>query len=416
MAIIEIKNLGKKYDIIHGVERYVALRDVLNNIFRSPFGFLKSKAKAAVDFKKKEVFWALKNINLTIEQGEVLGIIGYNGAGKSTILKILSQITPPTAGEVIIRGRVGSLLEVGTGFHPELTGRENIFFNGSILGMSRAEIIKKFDQIVEFAGVEKFIDTPVKYYSSGMHVRLGFAVAAHLEPDILIIDEVLAVGDIAFQKKCLGRIDEITKKEGRTIILVSHNMSLIEELCSRVVMLGNGQIAKIGPAKEVVDYYLGELLKNGSDEIIFPDKSNVDFVFTKLSIADNKNNISSELNYNNDFYINLEFKVREEVKNIDISISFKNSRGVDVLFSSLSDAIGGRLNDFNPGFYKYRVEFSGGFLMPDYYHIRISAHQPGIRNIDTREGVASFKILQASGQRAINYGIGCVSIPNRWIA
>ena len=210
--IIEVRNIGKKYNISHMQGGYVALRDVVANVFKNPFSFLKSKAKQAAGLEQKEEFWALKNISFSVRRGEVVGVVGANGAGKSTLLKILTQITPPTEGEIILRGRVGSLLEVGTGFHPELTGRENIFLNGAILGMKKTEIQKRFDEIVAFSGIEKFLDTPVKFYSSGMYVRLAFSVAAHMEPDILLVDEVLAVGDAEFQKKCLGKMDEITKK------------------------------------------------------------------------------------------------------------------------------------------------------------------------------------------------------------
>ncbi len=254
--VIEVSGVGKRYTINHDRGQYVALRDVLTGIARRPFAFLKTKAKQAAGLETKEEFWALRDINFTVERGEVIGVIGRNGSGKSTLLKILSQITPPTKGEIKIRGRVGSLLEVGTGFHPELTGRENIFLNGAILGMKRAEIARKFDEIVEFAGITQFLDTPVKKYSSGMYVRLAFSVAAHMEPDILIVDEVLAVGDAEFQKKCLGKMDEITKKDGRTIIFVSHNMITVEQLCKKVIILKNGQIDFIGNAKEGVSKYL----------------------------------------------------------------------------------------------------------------------------------------------------------------
>jgi len=220
--IITVKNISKKYNITHQQGGYVALRDVLANVAKRPFSFLKHKAKVVVGKEKKEEFWALKNISFTVEKGEAVGIIGANGAGKSTLLKILSKITPPTKGEITFKGRMSSLLEVGTGFHPELTGRENIFLNGAILGMTKKEIANKFDDIVAFSGVGKFLDMQVKRYSSGMSVRLAFAVAAHLEPDILVVDEVLAVGDAEFQKKCLGKMDEVTKEAGRTIIFVSH--------------------------------------------------------------------------------------------------------------------------------------------------------------------------------------------------
>jgi len=254
--IIEIKNVGKKYNITHQKGGYVALRDVLANITKRPFKFVKHKAKTVIGRTTKEEFWALKDINFTVTRGEAIGIIGANGAGKSTLLKILTSITPPTTGKIIMRGNVASLLEVGTGFHPELTGRENIYFNGAILGMTKKEIAEKFDAIVEFSGVKKFIDTPVKRYSSGMMVRLGFSVAAHMEPDILLVDEVLAVGDAKFQKKCLGKMDEVTKTAGRTILFVSHNMSTIQNLCQRCILLKEGEIKMIGETRKVIATYL----------------------------------------------------------------------------------------------------------------------------------------------------------------
>jgi lipopolysaccharide transport system ATP-binding protein len=208
--IIQVKGIGKKYNITHQQGGYITLRDIIANAIKSPLSFLKKKTKNILGLETKEIFWALKDINFEVQKGEVIGIIGRNGAGKSTLLKILSQITPPTTGEIRINGTVGSLLEVGTGFHPELTGRENIFLNGAILGIKKKDIVKKFDEIVKFADIEKFLDTPVKYYSSGMYVRLAFSVAAHMDTDILIIDEVLAVGDAEFQKKCLGKMEEIT--------------------------------------------------------------------------------------------------------------------------------------------------------------------------------------------------------------
>ncbi len=248
--IITVKGIGKKYTINHQRGGYVALRDVITTAFTNPFSFFKKKLLTT-----KEAFWALRDVDFEVMPGEVIGIIGRNGAGKSTLLKILSQITPPTTGEIRINGTVGSLLEVGTGFHPELTGRENIFLNGAILGMKKTEIVKKFDQIVEFAGIDQFLDTPVKYYSSGMYVRLAFSVAAHMDTDILIIDEVLAVGDAEFQKKCLGKMSEITKTEGRTILFVSHNLNIISDICKKVIILENGTIVKIEEVKSAIDFY-----------------------------------------------------------------------------------------------------------------------------------------------------------------
>lgn len=253
--IITVKGISKKYNINHQQGGYIALRDIITNAFKNPFSFLKTKTKEILGVETKEIFWALKDINFEVNKGEVIGIIGRNGAGKSTLLKILSQITPPTTGEIRINGTVGSLLEVGTGFHPELTGRENIFLNGSILGMKKKDIIRKFDEIVKFADIEKFLDTPVKYYSSGMYVRLAFSVAAHMETDILIIDEVLAVGDAEFQKKCLGKMNDITKEEERTILFVSHNMEAVEQLCKKCILLKDGQISKIGETDKIIESY-----------------------------------------------------------------------------------------------------------------------------------------------------------------
>jgi lipopolysaccharide transport system ATP-binding protein len=259
--MIHVENLGKKYIITHQREsssryRYKALRDVIASGAKSlTKTFLKPSSKKMPNPEREE-FWALKDISFEVSQGEAVGIIGHNGAGKSTLLKILSRITQPTEGRITIKGRVASLLEVGTGFHPELTGRENIYLNGSLLGMSRFEIKKKFDEIVEFAEVEKFLDTPVKRYSSGMYVRLAFAVAAHLEPEILVVDEVLAVGDSAFQKKCLGKMGDVATKEGRTVLFVSHSMQAIAQLTKRCLLLSRGNIQYNGDTDQAVRLYL----------------------------------------------------------------------------------------------------------------------------------------------------------------
>ena len=239
--IVEIHNLSKKYRIHHLRGGYLSLRERMVNLLK-------------IERREEEDFWALNDISFSVEPGESLGIIGRNGAGKSTLLKILSKITPPTRGKIINRGRIASLLEVGTGFHPELTGRENIFFNGSLLGMKRREISDKFDEIVDFSGVEKFLDTALKHYSSGMQLRLAFAVAAFLEPEILIIDEVLAVGDAEFQKKCLGKMEDVSKR-GRTILFVSHNMPVVQKICTRGLQLDNGKVKMYGKIEEVVSAY-----------------------------------------------------------------------------------------------------------------------------------------------------------------
>jgi len=253
-AIITVENLGKCYRLQHRQrerQRYTALRDVITERMKSLFG---NRRSAIGDRQAEEDFWALEDVSFEIKQGEVVGIIGRNGAGKSTLLKILSRITEPTRGRITLRGRVASLLEVGTGFHPELTGRENIFLNGAILGMTRAEIRARFDEIVAFAEVEKFLDTPVKRYSSGMYVRLAFAVAAHLEPEILIVDEVLAVGDQKFQRKCLGKMQDVAS-DGRTVLLVTHNMVITRQLCDVVLLLDAGRLKGFGATERTVKEY-----------------------------------------------------------------------------------------------------------------------------------------------------------------
>jgi lipopolysaccharide transport system ATP-binding protein len=257
--IIAVENLGKRYRIRHQrKERYVALRDVLAEKFAAAFRRLRhplAQTSSPGSQPATEDFWALRELSFQIKEGEAVGIIGRNGAGKSTLLKILSRITDPSTGQIRIKGRVASLLEVGTGFHPELTGRENIFLNGSILGMTRVEMKRKFDEIVAFAGVERFLDTPVKRYSSGMYVRLAFAIAAHIDPEILIVDEVLAVGDAEFQKKCLDRMESVGSS-GRTVLFVSHNMQAVTRLCRRAILLDHGRVKRDGPAHEVASAYM----------------------------------------------------------------------------------------------------------------------------------------------------------------
>ena len=249
--ILEVQSISKRFKLHHERKSYVTLRESLTSMFSS------SK-------ELDEDFWVLKNINFNVSSGESLGIIGRNGAGKSTLLKILSRISPPTSGKIISRGRIASLLEVGTGFHMELTGRENIFMNGSLLGMKRKEIKAKFEEIVDFAGVERFLDTPLKHYSSGMQLRLAFSVAAHLEPEVLIIDEVLAVGDAGFQRKCIGKMEEISK-HGRTILFVSHNFSAVQSLCNRCIYLKNGGVESDGSPQDVIQNYLKDISENKSN-------------------------------------------------------------------------------------------------------------------------------------------------------
>ena len=325
--IIRVENLSKQYIIGGAKEPYSTLRESLVNTARLPLNAIKRRNKDNGD----NSFWALKDINFEVMPGEVVGIIGRNGAGKSTLLKILSRITEPTNGRVELYGRVGSLLEVGTGFHQELTGRENIFLNGAILGMKRGEIARKLDEIIAFAEIEKFIDTPVKFYSSGMYTRLAFAVAAILEPEILIVDEVLAVGDAEFQKKCLGKMQDVSQNEGRTVLFVSHNMIAIESLCQKVVYLDKGEIKKISSTKEVISLYLSNAV----------EQSQLNFDSIDNAIGDETIKIKSikvfpsKITVEDEITIKFEFWNLVDNENLFISFDLYNSYDVTV-FSTIS--------------------------------------------------------------------------------
>jgi len=343
---IEIKNIGKKYNINHQGGGYVTLREVIMETVKSPIKSLKSKIKQVIGKDQKEEFWALDNVSFNVKRGEIIGIIGPNGAGKSTLLKILSQITPPTTGEIKISGSVGSLLEVGTGFHPELTGRENIFLNGAILGMTRKQTARKFNEIVEFSGIGKFLDTPVKHYSSGMYVRLAFSVAAHMEPDILIVDEVLAVGD-EFQKKCLGKMNDITKSDGRTIIFVSHNLDAIERLCTKTILLKKGKIIKVGETSDVINYYLN--VESSLNSIVeFKEKSNLQGQIKKVTILDKNNEPRVRIPVSEKFFIEIELDIKEKLEQKMIFLHF-------YYHGEIGDKTGVYKN-YDVGTYKTRVE------------------------------------------------------------
>jgi lipopolysaccharide transport system ATP-binding protein len=377
--VIKVENLGKKYKIRHqqDQQRYVALRDVIASKATAPLRWLfaqsaKSKAQsvssnngrsAAPDASRltshatasselrsltsdlrrlaSEEFWALRGVSFEVKQGEVLGIIGRNGAGKSTLLKILSRITEPSEGRVRLRGRVASLLEVGTGFHPELTGRENIFVNGAILGMTRAEVKRKFDEIVAFAEVETFLDTPVKWYSSGMHVRLAFAVAAHLDPEILLIDEVLAVGDAEFQKKSLGKMDAVSKS-GRTVLFVSHNMAAIATLCSKAVWIVAGRVKSIGPAESVVGNYMEDSVESSSSQARFPYHLSPNLILWDFSFS--RNSILS----GESLSLRITLRSASPSKVSDFSILFYSSLGVRVAIVDLRTELSNSVGPSNP--------------------------------------------------------------------
>jgi len=329
MAIIKVNNLSKSYRIGKQILPYYSLRDEMVKMAKKPFRLILGQRET------KEDFWALKDVSFSVKEGEVLGIIGRNGAGKTTLLKILSRITPPTEGSAVLRGRVSSLLEVGTGFHPELTGRENIYINGAILGMKKREIDAKFDEIVAFAELEKFLDTPVKRYSSGMYVRLAFAVAAHLEPEILLVDEVLAVGDYEFQKKCLKKMGKVSRA-GRTILYVSHNMSSVINLCDRVILLEQGKIIADGPAKKVVEKYIGLRKKEGSEISWKNPYSAPGNEIARLKgvriLSEDKQPIS-EADIQKDILIELSYWNLKKDSKIFPSIHLVNSQGITVLTS-----------------------------------------------------------------------------------
>jgi lipopolysaccharide transport system ATP-binding protein len=329
--VIQVRHLSKFYKIRSTTPKpYKSLREDLVDGLKA---LLKGKWRQ----DQTEDFWALNDISFDVNQGEVVGIVGRNGAGKSTLLKILSRIVQPTAGEAIIRGRLGSLLEVGTGFHPELTGRENIFMNGAVLGMKRTEIHRRFDEIIAFAEVEKFLDTPVKFYSSGMYVRLAFAVAAHLEPDILIVDEVLAVGDIEFQKKCLGKMGDIAEKQGRTVLFVSHNMSAIRRLCSRAIVIDKGEIKIDGKANNVLNIYLQKFSISNQSLWLSNDRpGNSNFKIDAVKLKNSSGEYTSSICISENSFIEIYFEILQEGARIQFALTLTNNDD-ECIFSSLSN-------------------------------------------------------------------------------
>lgn len=365
---IRVENLGKLYRVGQLIS-YSTLRESLTNAMLAPFRGIfstskKQKPTIGASSSSNETIWALKNVSFEVEQGNAVGIIGRNGAGKTTLLKILTRITTPTEGYAEIYGRVGSLLEVGTGFHAELTGRENIYFNGAVLGMKRTEIDRKFDDIVEFSGVKKFLDTPLKRYSSGMHVRLAFAVSAYLEPDILLVDEVLAVGDNEFQKRCLGKMDEVTKG-GRTVLFVSHNMSAVKAFCHRTILLEQGEIVMDGPTEEVVNYYLGSGLHTEAERKWDDIKSAPGGDVVRLHAVRAKNSqgeVTSEFNIQEPIHIEIEFWVLQDGFIIEDWLSFTNESSV-LLFLSKNNLNPSWLNRKWPaGLYRSVCCIPGNFL------------------------------------------------------
>jgi lipopolysaccharide transport system ATP-binding protein len=365
-AII-IDGISKQYQIGGPVERYQTFREAIVRTAKAPLVRFK---RLAGQVDKKETFWALRDVSFSVEPGEVVGIIGRNGAGKSTLLKILSRITEPTSGTVRIRGRVGSLLEVGTGFHNELTGRENIYLNGSILGMTRREIDRKFDQIVDFAGVERFIDTPVKRYSSGMTIRLGFAVAAHLEPEILIVDEVLAVGDVEFQRRCFGKMGDVARS-GRTVILASHDLVAIEKLCKSSALLERGTVRARGPAADVVRDYLADL----DEEIlerVFVEEPSRDAEVTRICVSDPSGQPTSRVTTADILTLRLDCHIRRRRPDLKLAFMLNDSRERPVFASCPLDD--GEAYPTEPGRYSYLIRVPEPILMAQRYSVTVSIY------------------------------------------
>lgn len=372
---IEVKGLSKFYTISHELKpEYSTIKDSFSNLLKKPFQKKRGESR--------EIFWALKDVDFTVKTGEIFGVIGRNGSGKSTLLKILSRIVQPTEGEVTMHGRVASLLEVGTGFHPELTGRENIYFNGSMLGMGRQEISKKFDDIVAFAETEKFLDTPVKYYSSGMYVRLAFAVAAHLEPDILIIDEVLAVGDAQFQKKCMNKILSIAKT-GKTILFVSHSTTAIENLCSRVLLLESGHIKYIGEPEFATNQYMNKDIPQVT-VTEFQENPKKEAQFLEMQARDLNGEKVEALDLYQPWALDLTYKISEPAEETIVGLEILTHDGQVVYMTADSD-FQKSMPTQQPGTYRAHIIFDKFHLVPGIFYLRASIQSPGKVLHDVRE-------------------------------
>lgn len=385
---VSVRDLSKSYTITHDEVRHSTASEALIHSVKN----LRKRST-------KETFWALRDISFDIHKGEVMGIVGHNGAGKSTLLKVLSQITEPTSGEIRLYGRVGSLLEVGTGFHPELTGRENVFLNGAILGMKKSEIAQQFDAIVDFAEVERFLDTPVKRYSSGMYVRLAFAVAAHLNPEILIVDEVLAVGDQNFQKKCLGKMQDVAQT-GRTIIFVSHNMMAVRALCSRAILLKGGHIEADADVETIVDSYLSNTVATSSEIIWQPDTApqSPEVRFNSARVLNERGEVASVLDCRKPFSIELEFEVLQPCVGLRIGFGLQTVDSIIVCGSnSFVKAPEERLE---VGSYRTRCAFPGNLLNRGDYVFFLGADLPPYQelNVETPlEGSFTMEDVEGHG-------------------
>jgi lipopolysaccharide transport system ATP-binding protein len=377
--IIELNGIGKKYRL-GATLSHNTLRDQIAYGIRSLFDRSKRNIPARRTQEPDEI-WALKDITFDVHEGEVLGIIGKNGAGKSTLLKVLSRITEPTCGNAILRGRVASLLEVGTGFHPELSGKENIYLNGAILGMTKREIDRKFDEIIAFAEIERFLNTPVKRYSSGMYMRLAFAVAAHLEPEILLIDEVLAVGDVQFQKKCLRKMDDVAKG-GRTVLFVSHNMGAVKSLCNRVIFLVNGKIEYEGDPHEAVNKYLftNEEVSRGRCEVVWNDESSApqceELILKSVKAYDDLGTQGNVFRTDKPLYIEYVYKVKQNIRGMRVVLAMTLDEGYVAFSATDQDKLP---LDIPPGLYRSTIVIPANLMNRKRYFISLSFEIPGIR-------------------------------------
>jgi lipopolysaccharide transport system ATP-binding protein len=394
---IKVESLGKRYRIGESA-KYKALRDTLTDTLYAPFraaAFMLNGQRSSVSgLLLDNYIWALKNVAFEVKKGEVVGTIGRNGAGKSTLLKIMSRITKPTEGYARIYGRVGSLLEVGTGFHPELTGRENVYLNGAILGMRKKEIDRKFDEIVAFAEVEKFIDTPVKYYSSGMFVRLAFAVAAHLEPEILLVDEVLAVGDAAFQKKCLGKMGDIAN-EGRTVLFVSHNMGAVSQLCPKCIWLDQGQVEGCGATNQIVSAYLQSVNSTGSVvDVAFALDPQKKSQLCQARLLDERGTPTETFNCDNPIHIELTYQVHCRVPGLYGYLAILRMDETLVWESDSHDVPPNALDDLPVGLYSIYITIPARTLAPGYYSVYLNFTNTlsGGSNVDSPGTVLSFTL------------------------
>lgn len=409
MTAIEVENVAKMYRL--GLVGTGTLTHDLNRIFARLRGKEDPFEKIAQSNKREEksdskYVWALRDINFKVNQGEVFGIIGKNGAGKSTLLKLLARVTGPTTGEIRARGRIASLLEVGTGFHPELTGRENIYLNGAILGMTKREIRAKFDEIVDFSGVDRYVDTPVKRYSSGMHVRLAFAVAAHLEPEILIVDEVLAVGDVEFQKKCIGKMQDVSRNSGRTVLFVSHNMAAVKNLCNRLMVLKYGEVDFIGNVNEGIERYLSRESELGSKGEIPSDYSsscNGEARFTQIRMEDGKQGMMEEAYYGAPFLVRGTIEVLKPLKDVIVELRIKTKDDLTLAYTN-NDYDGSGLKEFAPGQHEFQLQMDN-HLQPGAYTLTLGMHYSDGRTIDFVENVYDFTVLDvgAGGEVGLKY-------------